>query len=102
MTRLALLLSLCVAIAVGACSSDAVPPPPKVPAGSLTPLSVPDAGVDTVTARERALPALYAAALSSAAGGGPPFAGLVPLLDADLAEFWSPLVATTHEPEGIV
>jgi SnoaL-like domain/SnoaL-like polyketide cyclase len=89
---------------VFACSGESVAPPPKAPVGSLTPNQARDAGPDTVTAKERTLPGLYAEALSSAdsGDGGVPFAGLAPLLDPDLAGFQSPGAAPAHESNGII
>jgi SnoaL-like polyketide cyclase len=82
-----------------ACSSDAVAPPPKPPVGSLEPVVVSDGGTDIVTAKERALPDLYAKALSSSDAG---IASLVPLLNPDMAEFSSPGMPPAHDPSGIV
>jgi ketosteroid isomerase-like protein len=88
---------------VAACSTEAVAPPPKPPIGSLAPVSVADAGADTVSAKERALADAYAEALSSPpAGSGAPFARLAPLINPDLAEFWSPGTTPAHEPAGII
>ncbi len=87
-----------------ACSSDTVAPPPKPPVGSLEPNRVVDAGPDVVTAKERALPDLYAQLMSSSTSGdaGLPFAGLGPLLDPDLAGFQSPGERPAHEANGII
>jgi predicted ester cyclase/ketosteroid isomerase-like protein len=93
---LALLLVAC-----AACSSESVAPPPKPPVGSLEAVPVRDAGAETVTAKERALPELYAKALSSSSGGAQ-FGELAPLLNVDLAGFSSPGMAPAHEPAAIV
>lgn len=85
-----------------ACSSESVAPPPKPPVGSLQANRVADAGGDVVTAKERALPNLYASAISSSTDARAPFSALVPLLDPDLAQFSSPGEPPAHEPAGIV
>ena len=88
---------------IAACSGEAVAPPPKPPIGSLEAVPIVDAGADIVTAKERALPDLYARALSSPSGdAGTPFAELAPLMNADLAGFSSPGAAPSHEPAAIV
>lgn len=90
---------------VMACSAETVAPPPPAPVNwqSLHALPVVDAGPDTVTALERALPALYVEALSSRAGdGGAQFGDLAPLLNPDLAGFSSPGMPPAHEPSAIV
>jgi ketosteroid isomerase-like protein len=97
---LSLLLSFA---AVGACSSEAVEPPPKPPVGSLDAVRVVGPSVDTVTAKERALPNLYANALSSQPGDTTaPFAQLAPLLNPDVAGFQSPGMSPVHDPAAIV
>lgn len=92
------------AAVVAACSSETVAPPPKPPIGSLD--SLPDASInkDLVTAKERALPDLYAEAMSSSSSpdAGAPFAKLAPLLNADLVEFSSPGMPPAHEAANIV
>jgi hypothetical protein len=96
---------LCVlGLALPGCSGESVPPPLPPPIGSLNPIAVSDAGGEVVTAKERALPDLYAAALSSQPGaaGGAPFSQLVPLLNAEYAEFQSAGFPPAHEPSGIV
>lgn len=96
-------LTLAFATLLAACSSDTVPPPPKAPTGSLQPVAVADGGADVVTAKERALPDLYARALSSSSpDAGAPFSGLAPLLNPDLAQFSSPGLPPAHDPAGIV
>jgi ketosteroid isomerase-like protein len=90
------------ALLLTACSEETVAPPPKPPTGSLQPLAVVDAGPDTVTNLERALPERYAKALSSQPGGGAPFADLAPLLNPDLSGFLFPGMQPAHEPAGIV
>jgi hypothetical protein len=87
-----------------ACSSETVAPPPRPPVGSLEPVAEKAQSKDVVTNKERALPGLYAQALSSQSspGGGAPFAGVIPLLNPDLAEFMTPGIPPAHEPEGIV
>lgn len=99
-SNLLMALSLLV---VAACSEETVAPPPKPPVGALEPVAIVDGGADTVTAKERALPELYAKALSSpGADGGAPFSGLAPLLNPDLAQFSAPGVTPAHEPSGII
>jgi ketosteroid isomerase-like protein len=89
-------------VAVVACSSETVGPPPKPPIGSLTPVAASGPKVDTVTAKERALPDLYARALSSsAADGGAQFAELTPLMNGDLSGFSSPGARPEHDPTAI-
>jgi hypothetical protein len=92
------------ALILAACSSESVAPPPKPPIGSLD--SLPDASTnkDLVTAKERALPDLYAEALSSSSSpdAGAPFAKLAPLLNSDLVEFSSPGMPPAHEAANIV
>jgi hypothetical protein len=91
------------AVLLGACSDDTVAPPPQAPTGSLQPILVQDGGAEIVTAKERALPDLYAKVMSSqAADGGLPFAALGPLLNEDLAQFTSPGTPPAHEPAGVV
>jgi hypothetical protein len=88
---------------VAACSSETVAPPPKPPVGSLEPVAAAGPKVDTVTAKERALPDLYAKALSSSGtDGGPQFGDLGPLMNADLTGFSSPGTTPQHEPTAIV
>jgi hypothetical protein len=97
--------SACVALGVlGACSGDqTVAAPPKAPIGSLDPIpTAPDAGADALTAKERALPELYAKALASASDAGSPFAQIVPLLNPELVQFQSPGMRAAHEPSGVV
>jgi hypothetical protein len=89
------------ALALSSCSSETVSPPPKPPVGSLEPLKDQDAGANLVTAKERALPDLYAAAIGSA-GPGAPFGQLGPLLDPDLVEFSFPGMLIAHERAGVV
>jgi hypothetical protein len=91
------------------CTSETVNPPPKPPVGSLEPVAPEEAHADTVTEKERALPELYASALrsvpngsSAASGRAVAFAGLTALLNPDLAEFSSPIVALAHDVSGIV
>jgi hypothetical protein len=100
-TNAAFLISL---LSCAACSSETVAPPPKPPVGSLEGNKVPEAGADVVTAKERELPTLWARAVSSAtaADAGAPFAGLVPLLDPDLAQFSFPGARPAHESAGII
>ncbi len=98
-TRILFTLPLLV---VAACSSETVAPPPRPPVGSLAPLPPPASTADVVTAKEMALPQLYARALSSAADAGVPFAGLAPLLNAELAQFTSPGGRPAHEPAQII
>jgi hypothetical protein len=87
---------------VGACSSDSVGPPPKPPVGSLEPAETPSLGANVATQKERELPELYAAALASSGDAGSSFSRLVPLLNPDLAGFWSPTVPPAHDSAGIV
>jgi hypothetical protein len=88
---------------VVACTGESVGPPPKPPVGSLEPVAVADAGLATVTAKERGLADLYVNALSSSAeDAGAPFARLEPLLNRDLAEFSSPAMPPAHGPAGIM
>lgn len=99
-TTVSMVLSL---VLVTACSEETVAPPPKPPVGSLEPIQVTGPGADTVTAKERALPDLYAKALSSPPGGnGARFSELAPLLNPELAGFSSPGMAPAHEPAAIV
>src|SRR5258708_2316381 len=74
-------ISRALPLLVAACSSETVAKPPPAPVNwqSLEMRPVVDAGVDIVTAKERALPDSYAAALAS-----PGFAPLGPLLDEDV------------------
>jgi hypothetical protein len=92
-----------IVLLAAACSDETVAPPPKAPVGQLEPVAVVYASSDIVTAKERALPELYATALSSSApDGAAPFSGLAPLLNQDLAQFSSPGIPPAHEPVGIV
>jgi hypothetical protein len=87
------------------CSTETVAPPPPAPVNwqSLHALPVVDAGPDTVTALERALPGLYVKALcSGSSDGGVQFGSLAPLLNPDLAGFSSPGMPPAHEPKAIV
>jgi ketosteroid isomerase-like protein len=95
-------IPLLVALLLSACSEESVAPPPKPPTGSLQPVAVVDAGPDTVTALERALPDRYSRAVSSPLAGGVPFADLAPLLNPDQSEFLFPGMPPAHEPGGIV
>jgi ketosteroid isomerase-like protein len=98
-TAVSCLFSLTVVVA---CSSETVGPPPKPPIGSLTPVAASGPKVDTVTAKERALPELYAKALSSsAADGGAQFGEIAPLMNADLSGFSSPGTTPEHDPAAI-
>src|SRR5258708_34588153 len=76
----------------GGCSSETVaqPPPSPVNWASLRPRPVVDAAADIVTAKERALADVYAAALAS-----PGFAQLGPVLDEE-AHFASPGMPDAH------
>ena len=87
-----------VARSVAGCSSDTVgrPPPAPVAWSSLEVQPVLDAGADILTAKERALPGAYCAAISSSG-----FAGLGPLLDED-ADFASPGQDNAHGREQVV
>jgi ketosteroid isomerase-like protein len=88
--------------ALAGCSSDTVAPPPKPPIGSLTPVSASGPKADTVTVKERALPDLYARALSSSTvDGGAQFGDLVPLMNVDLSGFSSPGASPAHDPGAI-
>jgi hypothetical protein len=89
-TRRAFMTLTC--LALGGCSSEtvALPPPAPVDWTSLQPRPASDGGADVVTAKERALPELYAAALGSAG-----FAQLGPLLD-DEAHFDAAGMDETH------
>lgn len=80
------------------CSGETVarPPPAPVAWSSLEAPPTVDAGVDVLTAKERALPAAYCAAVSSQG-----FAGLAPLLDED-ADFASPGQDNAHGREQVV
>jgi hypothetical protein len=90
-------------LSLAACSGENLPPPPKPPIGSLVPVQAADAGGEVVTAKERALPDLYATALSSQApDAGAPFAQLGPLMNPDNSEFQFPGSPPGHEPSGIV
>jgi ketosteroid isomerase-like protein len=88
---------------LGACSEDTVAAPPQAPTGSLEAIAVPDGGAESVTAKERELPGLYAKAMSSQPpDAGLPFASLGPLLNEDLAKFSSPGMTPAAEPNQIV
>jgi hypothetical protein len=66
---------------------------------------LPEAGSNpsVVTEKERALPGLYAEALSSGSSdAGAPFARLAPLLNPDLSEFWSPGMHPVNGPASIL
>jgi ketosteroid isomerase-like protein len=95
-----------------ACSSETVAMPPPAPVNwqSLELRPVADAGVDIVTAKERALPEAYAASLASPGeleGGletphsSIGFADLAALLDED-AHFASPGMQDAHGRRGIL
>jgi ketosteroid isomerase-like protein len=100
---LSVLLPPLVVAVVAACSSETVGPPPRPPVGSFDAVKVPDAGKDTVTAKERALADLYVKALTSPPGdGGALFSELAPLLNPDLSGFQSPGMRPAHEPSAIV
>jgi hypothetical protein len=91
------------AAALASCSSETVAPPPKPPIGRLEPLPEAGANPNIVTEKERALPGLYAEALSSGPpDAGAPFARLLPLLNPELVEFWSPGMPPAHEPANIL
>jgi ketosteroid isomerase-like protein len=81
-----------------ACSSETVtqPPPPPVNWQSLRVLPAVDASADIVSAKERALPALYMAALES-----PGFAQLGPLLE-DEAHFDAAGMDETHGKASVI
>ncbi|MBV9948258.1 MAG: nuclear transport factor 2 family protein, partial [Myxococcales bacterium] len=81
-----------------ACSSERVGPPPPAPVNwqSLARLPEPDAGDERLTAKERALPDVYAAAL-----GSPRFAQLAPLLDEE-AHLMSPGLGDAHGRARVV
>jgi ketosteroid isomerase-like protein len=85
-------------LALAGCSSETVAPPPAAPVNwqSLEVHPVVDAGRDIVSAKERALPDVYASALAS-----PGFAELGPLLD-DEAHFAAPGMDDAHGPGPIV
>jgi ketosteroid isomerase-like protein len=79
------------------CSSETVAPPPAPPVNwsALHPQPKVDAGADIVSAKERALPDAYVAALAS-----PELAQLGPLLDDD-AHFASPGMDDAHGRTGV-
>jgi steroid delta-isomerase-like uncharacterized protein len=81
-----------VCMMLAGCSSETVTQPPPAPVNwqSLQPRAAVDAGPDIATAKERALPDTYAAALASAG-----FAQLAPLLDDDV-HFGSPGMEDAH------
>jgi ketosteroid isomerase-like protein len=83
---------------IGGCSSETVARPPPAPVNwqSLATTTVPDAGVDVVTAKERVLPDVYAAALAS-----PGLSQLGPLLDED-AHFAAPGFDDAHGRTPVV
>jgi len=87
---------MCVALA--SCSGETVerPPPAPVDWQSLEPRPVPETTKDVATAKERALPALYAAALGSAG-----FAQLGPLLE-DEAHFDAAGMDETHGRDSVL
>jgi ketosteroid isomerase-like protein len=87
---------------LSACSEETVAPPAKPPTGTLQAVAVADAGPDTVTTLERALPEKYAKAVSSQPAGQAPFAQLAPLLNPDLSGFMFPGMPPAHEPAGIL
>lgn len=102
-SRLSLVPSVIALAALLSCSDDTVAPPPKAPVGSLKPVTAPAPNTAVVTTEERALPSLYAKAISSSTGdAGAFFADLVPLLNADLVGFSSPGMAPAHGPSGVV
>jgi ketosteroid isomerase-like protein len=90
------------ALLSSACSEETVAPPPKPPTGALQAVAVVDAGPDTVTTLERALPERYAKAVSSPPPGGTAFADLAPLLNPDLSGFMFPGMPPAHETAGIL
>jgi hypothetical protein len=85
-------------LVLAGCSGEAVAPPPAAPVNwqSLEAHPGVDAGPDIVSAKERALPDVYASALAS-----PGFAQLGPLLD-DEAHFAAPGMDDAHGPGPIV
>src|SRR5580658_2385385 len=87
-----------IGLALAGCSSETVGPPPVAPVNwqSLEAHPGVDAGPDIVSAKERALPDVYAAALAS-----PGFAKLGPLLE-DEAHFAAPGMDDAHGPAPIV
>ena len=87
-----------VGLALAGCSSETVASPPAAPVNwqSLEVHPVVDAGPNLVTAKERALPDVYASAL-----GSPGFAQLGALLD-DEAHFAAPGMDDAHGPGPIV
>jgi hypothetical protein len=97
MRRRPLLATLLSALAA-ACSSETVAQPPPAPADwkSLEARPVVDAGLDTVTEKERALPVAYVTALAT-----PGFAPLSPLLDDD-AHFAFPGRDDAHGRSSVV
>jgi hypothetical protein len=87
-----------VCLVLAGCSSETVGPPPSVPVNwqSLEPHPIADAGPDILTARERDLPGVYAAAVAS-----PGLDQLGPLFD-DEAHFASPGMDDAHGREAVV
>ncbi len=87
-----------IGLALAGCSSETVGAPPVAPVNwrSLEAHPVVDAGPDIVSAKERALPDVYASALAS-----PGFAQLGPLLE-DEAHFAAPGMDDAHGPGPIV
>lgn len=91
-------IAVVVAASVAACSSDTVARPPAAPVAwaSLEVQPQQDAGADILTAKERALPDAYCAAIASQG-----FSSLGALLDED-ADFVSPGMDNAHGRDQVV
>lgn len=85
-----------VGVALCACSEERVGPPPPVPTGSLAPVAVIDGGTDIVSAKEKALGAVFADAIMS-----PGLEKLGPMLDED-AHFLSPDMEDAHDRPNVI